>query len=298
MAQKISGIYVILNTKNGKVYIGQAQDFGKRRNEHIYKLTNNTHTNRHLQSAWNKYGANAFKFQKLEYCEIEQLDEREQHHINIYMAKGMCYNIVKNVTSPGRGLSPSEETRRKMSQSQKNISRDIILKRSESNRGKKRSDEQRHRMSEAAKKRPPHSPSAEARRKSSEANRGRIVTAETRRKISEASRGRVYSDEQRQKMSESRKGRVVTSETRQKMSESLKGRVVSEETRRKIGKSNRGKSPTDEMRRKMSESAKNRPVISDETRRKLSEASKRNNARRRAQRELDAANATEQCGEV
>lgn len=111
----ISGIYVILNKKNGKVYIGQAVDFRRRWINHKAALRNNYHGNRHLQAAWNKYGEKPFKFQKLEYCAIEQLDEREQHYLDIYMSKGLCYNIAKDVKSPVQRLirngNPRKATR-------------------------------------------------------------------------------------------------------------------------------------------------------------------------------------------
>ena len=49
------GIYMIQNTTNGKIYIGQAIDIEKRWKNHIWELDNNRHTNKHLQRTWNKY---------------------------------------------------------------------------------------------------------------------------------------------------------------------------------------------------------------------------------------------------
>lgn len=108
-----SGIYIILNTKTNKVYIGQTINFRLRWQQHKCNLQNNKHKNRHLQFAWNKYGEKAFKFQKLEYCSIDQLDEREQHYLNIYMAKDMCYNISPEVGTT-RGLHHSETAKQKL----------------------------------------------------------------------------------------------------------------------------------------------------------------------------------------
>lgn len=166
MANKVSGIYVILNTKNGKVYIGQAEDFRKRWVHHTCALNGDYHGNTYLQNAWNKYGAKSFKFQKLEYCEIEQLDDREQHYLDIYMQKGMCYNLAKDARSPGRGRIVSDETRRKLSNSGK---------------GRIVSDE--------------------TRRKVSAVHKGKIVNDETRRKMKESHKN--ISDETRRKLSES-----------------------------------------------------------------------------------------------
>ena len=199
---RVSGIYVIQNTKNGKVYIGQAQDFRKRWNEHRRLLDYGTHKSRHLQAAWNKYSAKAFRFYVLEYCALEMLTEREQHFIDIYKPKGMCYNIAGDVKAPMRGVRHSDEARRKIS---------------EANKGKTRTSETRRKLSEAQKRKP--SISSETRRKISEANKGHVTTNETRHKISEANKGKTHTEEARRKMSEARKGIVFTDEQRRKLSE-------------------------------------------------------------------------------
>jgi group I intron endonuclease len=110
-----SGIYIIANTKNGKVYIGKtAHGFNTRYKKHTRALKGNYHNNRHLQAAWNKYGEKSFKFLVLEYCAIEQLNEREMHHIAIYKARGLAYNLTDGGDG-GTGHVPTVETRAKMS---------------------------------------------------------------------------------------------------------------------------------------------------------------------------------------
>jgi group I intron endonuclease len=81
--------------------------------QHKSELRNNRHKNRHLQAAWNKYGEKVFKFQRLEYCSVERLNEREQHFLDIYIAKGVCYNIAPEVGTT-RGLHHSEEAKQKL----------------------------------------------------------------------------------------------------------------------------------------------------------------------------------------
>lgn len=55
---KSKGVYLILNLVNRKFYIGSTiVSFKKRFRDHKRKLTQNKHGNIHLQSAWNKYGA-------------------------------------------------------------------------------------------------------------------------------------------------------------------------------------------------------------------------------------------------
>lgn len=53
---KISGIYKILNIKNGKFYIGSSNNIKVRWSQHKTLLKNNKHENKYLQNAWNKYG--------------------------------------------------------------------------------------------------------------------------------------------------------------------------------------------------------------------------------------------------
>ena len=113
------------------------------------------------------------------------------------------------------------------------------------------SEETRKKMSEAKKG---HTVNEDTRKKMSEARKGRTsprkgvtLSAETRKKMSEAKKGKKrkpFTEEHRKKMSESLKGRTspmkgvtLSEETRKKISESMKGRIFSEEHRRKISES-------------------------------------------------------------
>lgn len=147
----VSGIYVILNKKNGKIYLGQAQNLHKRWKDHRACLNTNQHHNPHLQLAWNKYGAKSFQFKILERCTVDQLDEREQHYLNIYMPKQICYNISTMVGTT-RGLSPSAETRKKLSAATKSRYTDPNERQKTSERLKGRyvSDDTRAKMSASA----------------------------------------------------------------------------------------------------------------------------------------------------
>lgn len=60
--EKLCGIYCIENTVNGKKYIGQSVNIYTRWKQHKNDLNNDAHCNEHLQSAWNCYGEEAFKF--------------------------------------------------------------------------------------------------------------------------------------------------------------------------------------------------------------------------------------------
>jgi len=163
MSGHVSGIYIIVNTKNGKVYVGQSSNLTLRFAYHRSRLKCGKHYNPHLQSAWNKYGEKAFKFLKLEYCPVEQLDEREQHYIDIYWSKAMCYNLTNDVIAPlrGRSLMCRNETRLKISEKAKGrvFSDEARQKMSAASKGhkrglgSKRTEESRKRMGEAQKRR-------------------------------------------------------------------------------------------------------------------------------------------------
>src|SRR5271157_4148479 len=92
-----SGIYKIINTSNGKFYIGSTKDTDKRWYDHKRELTLNIHINPKLQHSWNKYGKNAFTFSILEEVESDQIKlfEREQHYLDTLkpFERKIGYNI-------------------------------------------------------------------------------------------------------------------------------------------------------------------------------------------------------------
>ena len=77
-----SGIYKIVNLQTGKYYVGSTKDFKRRKQTHFSRLKNNTHTNKHLQNAYNKYGVGNFKFEIIEYVEEKLLLDIEQSYLD------------------------------------------------------------------------------------------------------------------------------------------------------------------------------------------------------------------------
>ena len=119
--------------------------------------------------------------------------------------------------------------------------------------------------------------SAEAIRKTAEANRGRHHSEEWKRKISEKAKGRSsafkghhHSEETRSKLSKMNKGKTST----------FKGKHHTEETKRKISEARKGFRLTDETKKKMSESRKGRQSYmkgkhhSEESKKRISESCK------------------------
>ncbi len=76
---KISGIYMILNLKNGKSYIGSSREIYQRLMKHRYELRRNKHSNAHLQAAYNKYGEENFEYKIIEPVIETELIRREQY---------------------------------------------------------------------------------------------------------------------------------------------------------------------------------------------------------------------------
>lgn len=79
-----SGIYMIRNNIDNKVYIGQSINLKRRINTHKLKLRSGTHDNSYIQNSVDKYGYMNFEFSILEYCIEEDLDDKEKYWIARY----------------------------------------------------------------------------------------------------------------------------------------------------------------------------------------------------------------------
>jgi group I intron endonuclease len=119
-----SGIYSIVNILNNKIYIGSSINIKKRWASHKRKLRSNSHPNKKLQSAWNKYSEESFIFNIIEHSNIEILLIREQYYLDtlLYASsddmkfKELGYNLV-NRSGSTIGLNHTQETKDKMSKS-------------------------------------------------------------------------------------------------------------------------------------------------------------------------------------
>lgn len=89
---RLSGVYKIVNTKNGKFYIGSSVQIESRIFKHLAMLRKGIHNNGHMQSAFALYGEDAFDFALIEACDRCELLAREQHHIDVLRPE---YNICQ-----------------------------------------------------------------------------------------------------------------------------------------------------------------------------------------------------------
>lgn len=86
------GVYYILNTVNGKRYIGQSKCVEDRINEHFYRLKLQERYHE-FQEDYNKYGRSAFDSGLLKKCSTrEECWEWEKYYIKYYDSMNNGYN--------------------------------------------------------------------------------------------------------------------------------------------------------------------------------------------------------------
>lgn len=97
-------IYIIKNTQNEKVYIGQtSRTIASRWNQHKTAALRNEQQGIILYNAIRKYGVECFYVSILEECELSQLNEREKYWISYYNSKTPNgYNVREGGEDPGR----------------------------------------------------------------------------------------------------------------------------------------------------------------------------------------------------
>lgn len=247
-------IYSIINTINGKMYIGQTSEgLGRRKKRHIYNANNGT---KHiLYRAIRKHGIDCFDFNTIYTCnENDNINLKEIEFIKFFNTK---IPNGYNMTDGGEGISgltrtPEHNAKigmankgRKISDEQKQLLRTINI-------GKKLSEEHIRKIKES------HS-TPEYKEKVRADHLGKKLTEEHKEKLRKANLGKTQ------------KGRKKSLEERQKISQAMRGRKLTDEWKKNIGKGNKGKI---------------RKPISDETRKKLSVAHMGNtNAKRKIKKE-------------
>lgn len=93
-------IYIIKNTINSKVYIGQTRTSVEQRwKEH---LRHTQYGDQVINKAMKKYGVDKFYIETLEICSIELLDSREIYYIDLYDStnKSKGYNVSIGGNTP------------------------------------------------------------------------------------------------------------------------------------------------------------------------------------------------------
>jgi group I intron endonuclease len=218
-----SGIYIICNIINGKVYVGQSCNIKHRKECHFSELKRRVHYNEYLQRAFCKHGEKNFEFRVIEETEERLLDDREVFWIIQHKSNHRKFGY--NLDSGGNLNHHHSEV--------------SLIKMSEAQRGNKRWLGKHH--SEATKRK-----ISEGRTGVKHWDYGKHHSKTHNLKISKALRGRKTWSY----------GKHLSIETRQKMSNSRMGHYTSEATRLKISKAHigigKGTHPSDKTREKMS----------------------------------------------
>lgn len=74
MIARIPGIYSITNTKTKEVYVGRASNLHTRKQDHFRQLASGKHVNWRMQNSYKLHGKNAFVWDVLEECPVEDWD--------------------------------------------------------------------------------------------------------------------------------------------------------------------------------------------------------------------------------
>jgi len=169
----LSGIYSVTNLINGKRYIGQASTLRERfyRWNYVSKHTYRIRTNNHIKSAFDKYGSDNFKFEIVNICNKEDLND-----IEIYYIK--AFNSIDN--KYGYNHEGGGNNHKVVSKETRELQRKNAM-------GNQHHLACRH---PNGKKRGP--PSEETRKKIGDGNRGKIVPEEVRNRISNTCKGIIH----------------------------------------------------------------------------------------------------------
>ena len=110
-------IYLRTNKINGKKYVGLATNLKVRQNR--WKCHTQKYAGTAINNARAKYGIDNFGFEILKECKDEELDYWEKYYIKELNTKAPYgYNLTDGGEG-GSGYSPSEETRKKLSDANK-----------------------------------------------------------------------------------------------------------------------------------------------------------------------------------
>jgi len=93
-----SGIFAIKNIPNGKMYIGKTGDLRVTESRYLSDLRKGVFRNKALQEDFRIFDEKEFEFQVIEYCGLEELDEKKKFYIDFYGSndKEIGYNVVTN----------------------------------------------------------------------------------------------------------------------------------------------------------------------------------------------------------
>lgn len=92
-----SGINIIKNITNYKIYVGSSVNISSREYKHFWMLKKCIHDNRYLQQSYDKYGRDSFIFEISDLCGYEDLITKENYFIDLHKSNNpnYGYNLAK-----------------------------------------------------------------------------------------------------------------------------------------------------------------------------------------------------------
>jgi len=227
-----SGIYKIVNTLNGKSYVGSTKDFQKRWKGHFNDLEKQRHSSIKLQRSYNKHGKDVFVCEIIEEIpyEKDKILEREQYWIDTLNSKKNGYNIADASFGDSLTNHPLREeiiSKIKKTLNDKNSAMSVEERKEKWGRqgdkngmyGRHRTEEEKRHLSEINKGRPSKLkgiPKTEEHKRNISKTRiengvakgeknpfyGKHHSAETKRKLSEIHKGKIPSNARKVKVDE------------------------------------------------------------------------------------------------
>lgn len=119
------GVYRIVNSENGMVYLGSCSDLRDRWSTHRSSLRGGYHSNKSLHSDYTTYGLQAFHFEVIQEFETyEEANFYEKQLIQDFEDKELLYNIaITGKPTAQRNVPKSIEHKQALSQSMKGKNR-------------------------------------------------------------------------------------------------------------------------------------------------------------------------------
>lgn len=106
------GIYKITNLINQKIYVGQSNNIERRFAQHKSPYEQARYNDKPLYKAFEKYGIDNFKFEILEECSVDELNQKECEWIQ--KLHSLTYEHGYNVTTGGFSVADENHPSHKL----------------------------------------------------------------------------------------------------------------------------------------------------------------------------------------
>lgn len=97
------GVYFVMNTTTGFLYIGGSKNVARRMKNHVNELTNGKHCNKRMQRDFDNIGPSLFAVGVLEYCIKEQIGIKEPFWA-AFAGKHRLYNEMSIMCKDANGF--------------------------------------------------------------------------------------------------------------------------------------------------------------------------------------------------